>query len=208
MPGRRDRAFLFLTDNKADEHKYLNNIVPINYLGNHGMSAHRSKCKSSAELASIDPFLALKRGNLALMQNLVESGNVHLHNVRWSGFTLLHKSAEIGFTELCEYLIDRGLDPNVRSTRGWYTALHIALGHGYLDTGLSLIKLGSNPWLKNKYNQDAFEYGGTRGYKKICDEFRLTVMKMDMQASLSRNLLVSAAPSNNSDSNSNEIQPS
>jgi ankyrin repeat protein len=154
----------------------------------------RSRCHSKqldSHTIVVDPCLVIKGGNMNQIKELVECGKMKIHNRRWSGFSLLHKAAEIGFTELCEYLIEQGVSVNERSSRGWFSPLHIALGHGYVDTAFAMIKLGANPWIKNKYHQDAFEYGCQRGYKKICDELRLAVLRMDMEQSIERNFSLS-----------------
>lgn len=144
------------------------------------------KLQVEEELGPSDPFMIIRRGDIDEIRKMLESGKVNLHQTRWTGFTFLHRAAEIGHSELCLLLIDLGIPVNVRSTRGWYTPLHIALGNGYLDTAMKLIEQGGNPWTKSKYNEDAFEFGIKRGFQKITEEFRLKIIKMDMKKVLGR----------------------
>lgn len=137
----------------------------------------------------IDPFFFIRKGDMNQIKEQLEKTTININVTRWSGFTLLHRAAEIGHNELCEYLIERGISPNTRCARGWYTPVHIALANGHIDTAEILISKGGNPWLKSKYKEDAFQYGNKRGFVKIVDEFRMKVIKNDMQESLKRNQL-------------------
>lgn len=143
-----------------------------------------------AEKRIEDPFMVIRNGNLDHARELISSGLINVRQTRWSGFTLLHRAAEIGHTALCELLIDAGIDVNTRSARGWLSPLHVALGNGYTETAERLIARGASPWLRNKAKQDPFEYGAQKGFKKICDEFRLKVLKQSMERDLRRQALV------------------
>lgn len=127
-----------------------------------------------------DPFLLLRQGKIERLKELIESGQVDINQTRWSGFSLLHRAAEIGCTEICVYLVNKGVNVNLRSAKGWYTPLHIALGNGYFDTGMALVDLGGDPYKRNKYRETPFEFGGKRGFKAACDEFRLNVSKKEV----------------------------
>ena len=51
-----------------------------------------------------------------------------MNSVKWSGWTLLHRAAETGRAEIVTFLLENGADPNLYSTWGWQTPLHMALG--------------------------------------------------------------------------------
>lgn len=140
-----------------------------------------------------DPFMIVRRGNLQEIREMFASGKVNIQQTRWSGFTFLHRAAEIGHTELCLMLIECGINVNARSTRGWYTPLHIAVGNGFLDTAMALIENGGNPWLKSKYKEDAFEFGIKCGFQKITEEFRLKIVKIDMKKALNRHETIASS---------------
>ena len=60
------------------------------------------------------------------------------------GCSGLHIAAENGFTDLCAYLLQRGADPNARSTLG-ATPLHYATALGRLDVVELLLEWGAGP---------------------------------------------------------------
>lgn len=132
-----------------------------------------------------DPFLVIERGDLEEVLDLIKSGE-NVNRVRWSGFSLLHRAAQLGQTDICQLLIDNGADVNIRSARGWYTPLHSALANGYVETGEYLLTRGAKPWAKSKYKEDPFDYGAKRGYKGICTDLRNKVAKLEMAISLRR----------------------
>jgi ankyrin repeat protein len=147
----------------------------------------RSSSKAPEERKE-DPFLVIKRGDVKEIRQQLINGTLNLHVTRWSGLSLLHRAAEMGHNDLCALLVKEGIDVNIRSARGWHTPLHCALANGYIDTATCLIELGANPWRKNKAGDDAFRHGGLHGHKKICDDFRVQVLRKAMQDDLQRNM--------------------
>jgi hypothetical protein len=87
---------------------------------------------------------------------------------------------------MCEFLVDNGMDMNMRTAQGWYTPLHLALGNGYMDTAQFFLLRGANPWLKNKYGEDPYKYGEKKGYRDKCRELKLQIIKIEMQKSIER----------------------
>ena len=151
--------------------------------------SYRAKSKSRSppkERPKVDPFMLIRRGDMAEIKEKIENKEVNLNATRWSGFTLLHRAAEIGHTELCDFLINAGIPPDIRSARGWLTPLHVALGNGYLETAELLIDRGANPWKKNKYREDPFDYGCKRGFVKICDEFKAKFIAIQLKENVQR----------------------
>lgn len=150
-----------------------------------GKSKSRSPPKQRPVL---DPFLLIRKGDTSEIQQHLQAGNISLHVTRWSGFTLLHRAAEIGHTELCLLLINAGIPVNVRTARGWHTPLHIALGNGFLETAQALVDSGAEIWKKNKYGEDAFEFGAKRGFVKICEEFKAKFIGLELKENVHRML--------------------
>ena len=138
---------------------------------------------------SDETFRIIRTGNVIDLQehfqNTSDIGKL-VKSTRWSGFTILHRAAGLGVTDICEVILNHGADVNTRSVRGWYTSLHIALANGYIDTGSLLIERGANPWTKSKYGEDAFDYGIKRGFKRVVEEFRSKIMKIEMTNNLKR----------------------
>ena len=133
----------------------------------------------------IDPFQIIVRGDLGEVLKLIESG-VNVNQVRWSGYSMLHRAAQMGYTDICQVLIMHGADVNMKSIRGWYTPLHCALAHGYGETAEFLLEKGAQPWAKSKYKEDPFDYGAKKGYKAITVDLRAKLVKMEMVKSLKR----------------------
>ena len=108
-----------------------------------------------------DPFLVICRGNIEEVLHMLNSTEkLNINKIRhWSGFSMLHRAAQLGNTDICEILIKFGADVNMRSVRGWYTPLHLALANGYIETAIFLMNAGAKPWTKSKYKEDPFTYG-------------------------------------------------
>lgn len=155
--------------------------------------SYRAKSKSPPKVKPrIDPFILIRKGEIDEIRSKIEGKEIDLQVTRWSGFTLLHRAAEIGHTELCEYLISSGIPVNTSSARGWLTPLHIALANGYLETAQRLVDLGANPWKKNKYNEDPFDYGSKRGFVKLCDEFRTKMQSIELKKQVEKHFAQSS----------------
>ena len=133
-------------------------------------------------------FLILQNGDINKMKVLLSSGGLNVNQMRWSGYTLLHKAASFGDIDMCAILLQHGADIEAKSMIGWYTPLHTALANGYIDTAYILIRKGANIRAKSKYDEDPFVYGINRGFRKITEEFRIKVMKMKVIENLSSNL--------------------
>jgi len=94
---------------------------------------------------------------------------------------MLHRAAQLGNTDVCELLLYHGAEINARSTRGWLTPLHLALGNGYIETATLLLdKKDTKPWLKNKSKEDAFTYGAKKGYITACTDLKDRVIKTEL----------------------------
>jgi ankyrin repeat protein len=139
-----------------------------------------------------DPFLLLRYGQLDQLKELISANKVSIQQTRWSGFTLLHRAAEIGCdADILSFLVKCGISVNVRSAKGWYTPLHIALGNGYLETATALVELGADPWTKNKDDENSFDFGVKRGFRTQSEEFRTIVTKKEINKTAFRYLSTS-----------------
>lgn len=134
----------------------------------------------------MDPFIAIVRGDVVEVKDMLLSlSRAQVNKVRsFSGFSMLHRAAQLGNTDVCELLIMHGAEVNARSTRGWLTPLHLALGNGYIETAMLLLDKHAKPWLKNKFKEDAFTYGAKRGYITACTDLKDRVVKSELTKKL------------------------
>jgi Ankyrin repeats (3 copies) len=91
-----------------------------------------------------DVFTLVKEGNLEALDRMMQHEDFNVNVTRWSGFSLLHRAASEGQTDVCDMLIKRGARVNQRTVWGWYTPLHLSLANGYEDTAKYLIEQGAN----------------------------------------------------------------
>lgn len=137
-----------------------------------------------------DPFLLIRQGKNHELEVILKDPSFNKNQTRWSGFSLLHRAAEVGNTQACEILLNAGASINMRSAKGWYTPLHVALANGYTETAEFLIDHGADPWMKSKYGEDPFLLGNKRGFRSVCDEFRIMISKKEMKRAVKRNGMV------------------
>ncbi|KAL3475462.1 ankyrin repeat-containing domain protein [Aspergillus californicus] len=98
---------------------------------------------------------ALDAGNLDIAAALVEWG-ISAHDQDSRGFTPLMKAIKLGFTELAETLINKGVGLEIRSSEmQGATALTLAVDNNYTDLVTCLIAAGANPndRIHNHYNE-------------------------------------------------------
>lgn len=126
-----------------------------------------------------DPFALVKEGNLSVLERMIQREDLNVNLARWSGFTLLHRAATEGQTDVCDLLITHGARINQRSVWGWYTPLHLALANGYEDTAKYLIEKGANVRALSKYREDCCDYAVKRGYKELAAEFRMRMARLE-----------------------------
>lgn len=133
-------------------------------------------------------FQAVRAGDAIVLNSLLSAG-LNPNKVRWSGWTLLHRAAENGHTHICRMLLEHGARVNERSGWGWITPLHLALAHGFVDTGILLFEYGANVDILNKYKLTASDYARKRGLREVSKKFDDEITRLKMirtAASLSR----------------------
>ncbi len=65
-----------------------------------------------------DPFMVVKTGTPRQMQAYLEDRGINPNKCRTgSGWTLLHRAAELGQTEICQVLVHFGAKINERTSR-------------------------------------------------------------------------------------------
>jgi ankyrin repeat protein len=125
-----------------------------------------------------DEFKIVKEGNIRILVHLLQNG-LNVNVVRWSGWTLLHRACEAGHTDICELLLSQGARLEQRTTMGWLTPLHCAIGNGYKETAFMLVEKGADPRSKNKDGLTSFQYASKRGFTRLSDDFFDKVKKYE-----------------------------
>jgi len=103
---------------------------------------YRSKLALYKTIPTIkgDPFKAIKDGDIPLLANIMRQPSFNINITRYpSGWTLLHRAAEIGQTDICEILIEHGAKINQRTTWGWFTPLALGNSFTILNTNSIII---------------------------------------------------------------------
>jgi len=76
--------------------------------------------------------IAAKRGELAIVQSLLDKGE-HVDAIDNAGRTALHHAVQTASDKLVKLLLDRGADVNLKTANGYTTPLHCALCAPYLQ---------------------------------------------------------------------------
>lgn len=118
-----------------------------------------------------DPYTAARDGDIEFLTELVENQGYNVNSCKWSGWTLLHRAAEQGHTQICEMLVDNGAKLNLKTTWGWHTATHLAIGNGWKETATFLIEAGADGNIKNKDGHTPSEYAHVKGYRDLARYF-------------------------------------
>lgn len=136
--------------------------------------------RTSVIYVDVDPYRAVAEGDVRLLKLAMEDENFSINSQKWSGWTLLHRAAEIGRTDILQMLLDAGADPNIYSTWGWQTPLHMALGKGHLDAAVMLVEYGADQYKKNKYKQNPSMVANNRGFGSVVKQFKAEAMRRDI----------------------------
>ena len=128
-----------------------------------------------------DPFKAVAEGDIRTLRKLLDDPEnpLNVNKGRWSGFSLLHRAASQGCTDICQILLENGARLNERTTWGWHTPLHLALANGWEETAKFLITAGADIDAKNKSKEDMCAYAAKRGYKLLASEFGPIARKLE-----------------------------
>jgi ankyrin repeat protein len=143
------------------------------------MSAQHVKRSESVSNQPIryNEYQAVKDGDIRILRRIIEQESYGINSTRWSGWSLLHRAAETGKTEICKLLLEKGALINIRTTWGWHTPLHLALSNGWSETALYLVSQGADQSLKNKYKLTPTAYAQHRGFHATVREFNAEFLK-------------------------------
>ena len=123
-----------------------------------------------------EPGVAIREGNVNLLLTFIRDDPKIVQKRRYpSGWTLLHRAAELGQTDICQVLLQYGASVHERTTWGWFTPLHLALGNGWKETSLFLMHAGADLTKQSKCQKDAIQYATHRGFETVAKEFYFIV---------------------------------
>jgi len=128
-----------------------------------------------------DPFKVVADGDLRTLCKMLEDpiAPLNVNKARWSGFSLLHRAAVQGCTDICQVLIENGARINERTVWGWHTPLHLALANGWDETAKYLIIAGADIHAVNKDKENMCAFAEKRGYKLLAREFDSIAQKLE-----------------------------
>ena len=132
-----------------------------------------------------DPYTCAREGNIRALKRLIDEG-LDVNATSWSGWTLLHRAAENGHTEVCLYLLQRGAKPDVQTTWGWHTAVHLALGNGWRETAEFLVEAGLSGRRRNKAKLTPAQYAHSKGYTELSNDFKKGLPSIEGRATFHR----------------------
>ena len=113
--------------------------------------------------------LAVKAGNLEVVQILSKADKIDLTIKDIYGDTALHLTVKYGFFELTKELINANAHLNLKNKRG-YTALHLAVKYGFFELTKELIDASADLNLKNKRGYTALHLASKYGFLELIKE--------------------------------------
>ena len=96
---------------------------------------------------------------------------VNVNEPRWSGWTPIHRAAEMGRIDMIQLLIEYGGKVDTKTIWGWHTPMHLTLGNGWKDCARFLLEVGAKPTLLNKAGQTPAKYAISKGFEVLGKEF-------------------------------------
>ena len=139
------------------------------------MSTNRFSSNTKKELAL--SFSAIREGNRHLLEEYISTDPKLVKLVKFpAGWSLLHRAAEEGQTDICQVLYENGANINLRTTWGWFTPLHLALSNGWIDTAWFLYSVGADSNMRSKCKRTPVEYATFRGFQELANEFHFKLL--------------------------------
>ena len=133
------------------------------------MSLGRRK-KINCEDADADSlFDAVITGDLAEVKRLVVDCGVDPMREYDYGNTPLHAAAIYGYSEIVEFLLNHGVDPNIRNKKYGATPLHYAAAYGNSKVVEVLLEHGADPNIRDKNGITPLHFAAVSDYPKIVE---------------------------------------
>ena len=140
-----------------------------------------------------DHFYYATIGDLENLKKLYDNDNLILKEKDYLGRNLLYIAARNGYKDICQFLLEEGMDPNEIQSSG-STPLHGASFYNQYDTVKLLLDYGSKTDLKNFNGNSALEDSTLTIIKKIisdCENDKITcLLNKLLDKKLARKLIV------------------
>ena len=140
-----------------------------------------------------DHFYYATIGDLENLKKLYDNDNLILKEKDYLGRNLLYIAARNGYKDICQFLLEEGMDPNEIQSSG-STPLHGASFYNQYDTVKLLLDYGSKTDLKNFNGNSALEDSTVTIIKKIisdCENDKITcLLNKLLDKKLARKLIV------------------
>ena len=112
-------------------------------------------------------FMAAKANDVPSLERLLTADPALLHSTgRGIGNSALHWAASFSATEAMRYLLNAGVDVNLRNA-GESTALHTAASAGHVTVVEELLRRGADPTAKESSGETAKDMAMARGLESI-----------------------------------------
>ncbi|KPM03211.1 ankyrin repeat domain containing protein 8 [Sarcoptes scabiei] len=124
---------------------------------------HGANVNSVSDTGSTPIRSACFMTNLEIVKFLTENGADILKPNHNGGTCLINSIQSV---PLCEYLLKNGADVNAQDMQ-MKTALHYAIQEHRIETAILLLDYGADPYIKNRYGDDALQTACLKGAKQI-----------------------------------------
>jgi len=111
-----------------------------------------------------DIWMAAREGALARVAYFVDIEGVDVNLMTWAGATPMHRAAEENRAEVVQFLASRGAKIDARTTKGWFTPLHVACRRGSQEVGIALLELGADWEATDKYGKKPIDWAIQGGH--------------------------------------------
>lgn len=140
---------------------------------------------SSAHVSAPSLCPAVKKGDLALVNKLLnERVDVNYSSERWKA-SPLHLAAESGYTQIAQALLEAGADIKARDRAYQCTPLHFAADKGHLDILSLLIAYGADVTAQDWLKRTPLHFVA-RGSDKLSDRLKIIEKLLEAGAAINQ----------------------
>jgi ankyrin repeat protein len=147
---------------------WLEKALPILYIAYAGSDPQLNDVVQNAKFSE-SVFFARTEGNCKILRDALQKDNITLQSTDSNGQSLLHYAAKIAHEPSVQFLISRGLSPNLADISG-RTPLHLALEIGNENIVAWLLESGADVRAKCKSGYTAIYYAIEHGHDSLAQK--------------------------------------